>query len=98
MDFNSRLAELSSLEDDWDSYGGEAPHPDAIRHTRELLEHCFLVPENDGGVYIEFHDLAGRITIEVDKDGIKSLYHNLGSATHLIQRNDEMEFLCEKER
>lgn len=90
LDFEARLAELAELKDDWDSYGGSPPHPDAIEHARQLLEHCFIVPTNNGGVCIELHEVDIDIDVEIDRNGVKSLYYSLHGTTDLVEREEEI--------
>src|SRR5580704_7883527 len=58
IDAEEELDRISNMTRDWDSYGAEAPSPDAIRASREILNELAgalilpstIVPSAEGGV------------------------------------------------
>lgn len=64
---NARLAELASLERNWNSYGAKPITGFAMDEARRLLSHlpeadqnsCWIVPANDGGLRLEWTWPAG---------------------------------------
>ena len=79
-----RLAEVARLEEDWDSYGGLPPTPDAIRAARRLLTR--LLPQNgstpghgvgpnavlpfpNGGVQLIWERDADELQVDVGPSG-----------------------------
>lgn len=70
-DVESRLEEVSSLSDGWDSYDAKQIETQVIAHAREILEEIMdndvpipqIVPIYDGGIQLEWH--TGRIDFEI---------------------------------
>lgn len=66
--YEKRLAELSLLDKDWDTYGGKPMHPDAVEgmlaFLRAIVEGTAnLVPTSDGGVDIEVYQHGFEIDV-----------------------------------
>ncbi len=59
MGYETNLAALHDLKDNWDGYKGKKPTAAALATARWLT----VVPVNDGGVQIEMH--AGEADIEI---------------------------------
>lgn len=62
---DDQLAELSRLEDGWDSYGGKPISAPAIDRCRRLT----FVPTSDGGVQIELSSRDVWSEIEITPQG-----------------------------
>jgi hypothetical protein len=82
-----RLAELASLEPDWDSYRADPPTAPAVVTARRLIEalarHAstaagvdstpyFIAPIPTGGVQLEWTSPANEIEVEVGPDAALS--------------------------
>lgn len=93
-----RLAELASLEPDWDSYGADPPTALAVTTARSLIEDVarrasaatgvdpapyFIAPISTGGVQLEWTSPANEIEVEVGPDAALSYL--------LITRDDDAE-------
>lgn len=85
-----RLAKLSRLELDWDSYGAAPPDPNAIAMTGELLSAVraslpglpgervrpwMIAPLAGGGVQAEWRGPGGVLEVEVSPDGTLGYLH-----------------------
>jgi len=57
------FSELLELPEDWDSYGACAINPAAIDKLREILENEWIVPTNNGGVYVSWGDETIGVTV-----------------------------------
>jgi hypothetical protein len=79
-----RLAELSTLEANWDSYGADPPTSQAIARANQLLSSIagsltapgggdarpwFIAPVADGGVQLEWRGRHGAVEVEVGPSG-----------------------------
>ena len=79
-----RLAELSRLEEDWDSYGGLPPTPEALRAAKRLLTRILprnglvpgrgadpgaVLPFPNGGVQIVWERNADELQVDVGPTG-----------------------------
>ena len=79
-----RLAELSQLEEDWDSYGGLPPTPEALRAAKRLLTRILprngpvpgrgtdpdaVLPFPNGGVQIVWERDAEELQVDVGPTG-----------------------------
>lgn len=65
MGYDTNLAALHELKDDWDGYRGRKPTAAALATARWLT----VVPVNDGGVQIEIHAGEADIEISIGPDG-----------------------------
>jgi hypothetical protein len=73
-----RLEAISTLQKDWDSYGGEAPVETAIFAARKLLAYLnrvqkaapfFVAPIPDGGVQMEWQGRVSILEVEIAPTG-----------------------------
>lgn len=79
-----RLAQISRLEADWDSYGAEPPSTTAVSRAIALLESVeeslagllgeqirpyAIAPVADGGVQLEWRGLTKTLEVEIGPDG-----------------------------
>lgn len=77
---DDQIANISRLEDGWDSYGGKAPIASAIAWLRAVCEACaigiikhqlYFYPSADGGAHLEFD--TGPYCVSATFDPITSL-------------------------
>lgn len=70
---DERLAHLATLQKDWDSYGADAPWPDALAVARRLVELFrhppVIIPCSDGGVQLEWYMGGFEIEIAIQPRG-----------------------------
>ena len=100
------FAELLALGENWDSYGAEPINPEAIDKMREMLEAEWIVPVNDGGVYVSWGDaeqagftVRGDLEVEWPEDDwqeeVTQLRVSLASAQ---ERAEKAEALLTREK
>lgn len=84
------INELLSLEPDWDSYGGLPTSEAAARKAIKIVSGFVaqsarlpaIVPVNDGGVQLEWHNNGWDVEIEVHPDGAVSTFIDNGSISN----------------
>lgn len=84
------INELLLLEPDWDSYGGlptsEVAARKAIRIVSGIVAQSArlpaIVPVNDGGIQLEWHNNGWDVEIEVHPDGAVSTFIDNGSISN----------------
>lgn len=82
---SDQLDDISKLEPDWDSYGGDPPSPLAIATATRLLQDVceifdrlahgqsqpqIVAPRADGGIQIEWGTRPVKIAVHADPSGV----------------------------
>lgn len=73
----ARIADLRTLEEGWDSYGGMAPTRKALREGESVLRSYdlpylpggYLIPLSDGGLQVEWHCGQADVELEISPQG-----------------------------
>jgi hypothetical protein len=61
---------IRNLERDWDSYGANPPTVKALEIATMLISHPpWVVPCNDGGIQLEWHESGVDFEIVIQADG-----------------------------
>lgn len=82
----ARLAELRSLNDDWDGAGAAAPGPEVVDNAIEAARHLSsqwppptrIVPDINGAVCFEWEGDGGAIEVEISEEGAFLRSYRLG--------------------
>jgi len=65
---NNKISGFKDLKENWDTYGAEPIHPEAIKLALgidKVLNDFCAVPTSDGGVQLEKHSKRFDIEIEI---------------------------------
>jgi len=65
----TRLRQLETLPENWDSHGGVPPTAQALDRLRGFDRALSYVPLSDGGLQVEFHALGLDFEIVIERDG-----------------------------
>jgi len=71
----SRLEEIASLKEDWDSYGARPLSEKTIELARHFIEQWqkdpIITPLSSGGLWLEWNLPHSSVTVEFSADGSK---------------------------
>ncbi|GEM_PF-6940527 len=102
-----RLAEMATLEHDWDSYGADPPSAVAVTTASSFLLHVveqlgelagervkpFAVAPFDGGVQLEWRGSQAEVEIDVDSAGeLSYVYVDKGLAERHFEEGDGVDW------
>jgi len=71
----SRLEEIASLKEGWDSYGAQPVSEKTIKLAKDFIEQWqrdpIITPMSSGGLCLEWHLPHSSVTVEFSEDGSK---------------------------
>lgn len=94
IDATKRLAMLSKLPADWDSYGGAAPSKASVVAALALLMELWIdellpaengieiIPVPTGGIQLEWSRANGDLEVEIDRSGVMTSMIDWRNGTH----------------